>query len=529
VYSAPKTVQLAESSRVTTPDFPANPQRPSTWIAQRGEVLRELPGRCVFRARLGTPDGPRIVVKEYTPRKLRHWFRGYAETEAEHAIAVRARGIPVVEPLGYARLADGRQILVLREEEGARDLQSLYLSGELRGGARHQLARKTGELWARLQNAGIRHTDPHAGNILVLPDDELMLADAWDLHPGDYLRPQERAKALADFALFFLTHGNMVDLLLFWGAYGRTSELMPDDLEDLRQRVLDLIPNAFRRLSGMRARKVRRAGRNVQIDRWSGYVVRELPDGLLEEIAKTAACLTFGPNVLKKSPTAWTLTAERDGKKFVVKVYLPKKASRALRDLIQGTRADRAVNAAEAFFHRGLQTPPIYAVLRDREVIGRSVLVMEYVSDAAPLDDLVPDMTVARTRAVARDLGRTLRRMHDWGLRHRDLKRDNVLLERSVVSDGTAGLIFLDMDGVRQTRKGKLDWDRRARDLAVLDGSILERAVVPTGMRLRVLDAYLDGETPPGFEPGAFALEVMRRSQEAATRHREKQAEALAG
>jgi len=523
VYSHAKTVQLAESSRVTSPNFPANPQRPSTWIVQRGEVLRELPGRCVFRARLGTPDGPRVVVKEYTPRKLRHWLRGYAETEAEHALAVRARGLPVVEPLGYARLADGRQILVLREEEGARDLQSLFLSGDLRGGRRQQLARKTGELWARLQNAGIRHGDPHAGNILVLPDDELMLADAWDLHPGDYLRPQERAKALADFALFFLTHGSMVDLLLFWGAYGRTSELMPDDLEDLRHRVLDLIPDAFRRLSGMRARKVRRAGRNVQIDRWTGYVVRELPDGLLEEIAQMAACLRMGPNVLKKSPTAWTLTAERDGKKFVVKVYLPKKASRALRDLIQGTRADRAVGSAEAFFHRGLQTPPIYAVLRDREVIGRSVLVMEFVEDAAPLDEIVPDMSVARTRTVARDLGRTLRRMHDWGLRHRDLKRDNVLLERAVVDDGTAGFVFLDLDGVRQTRKGQLDWDRRARDLAVLDGSILDRNVVPTGLRLRVLDAYLDGETPPGFEPGAFALEVMRRSREASTRHREKQ------
>ena len=141
MYSHAKTVQLAESSRVIGPNFPANPQRPSTWISQRGEVLRELPGRCVFRARLGTPDGPRIVVKEYTPRKLRHWLRtalgGYAETEAEHALAVRARGLPVVEPLGYARLADGRQILVLREEEGARDLQSLFLSGDLRGGHRH--------------------------------------------------------------------------------------------------------------------------------------------------------------------------------------------------------------------------------------------------------------------------------------------------------------------------------------------------------------------------------------------------------
>ncbi|MHC4955780.1 MAG: lipopolysaccharide kinase InaA family protein [Planctomycetota bacterium] len=510
-------MQLAETSRVTSPEFPAHPERPSTWVFQRGEVLRELPGRCVYRARLGSSDGPRVVIKEFTPRRLRHWLRAYAETEADNAIAVRARGVPVVEPLAYARLADGRQILVLREEEGARDLQSLFLSGELRGGRRHLLARRVGELMARMQNAGIRHRDPHAGNILVLPDDTVLLADAWDLRPGDYLRPHERAKTLADFALFFLKHGSIVDLLLFWGEYGRTSELMPDDLEDLRQRILDLIPDAFRRLSGMRARKVRRAGRAVQVGRWNGVVMRELPDGLLEEIAERASHLQMGPHVLKKSPTAWTFVAERDEQKFVVKVYLPKKATRALRDLIQGTRADRAVEAAEAFFHRGLATAPIYAVLNDREVVGRSVLVMEFVEDAAPLDEVAPDLPVRRTRAIARDLGRTLRRMHDWGLRHRDLKRDNLLLRR----DGS-GFVFLDLDGVRQSRKGRVDWGRRARDLAVLDGSLLDRTAVPTGLRLRVLDAYLDGETPPGHAPGEFARIVLQHADEARARHRER-------
>jgi len=522
VYSASKTVQLAESSRVTCPEFPAHPQRPSTWIAARGEVLRELPGRCVFRARLGSPEGPRVVVKEYTPRRLRHWLRPYAEIEADNAIAVRARGIPVVEPLGYARFSDGRQILILREEEGARDLMALYESGEVRGARRHKLARAAGELLARMQNAGIRHRDPHAGNILVLPDDSLMLADAWDLRPGDYLRPAERAKTIADFALWFLKHGTTVDMLLFWGEYGRTSELMPEDLEDLRQRVLGLIPDAFRRLARMRARKVRRSGRPVEVGCWKGCLIREMPDGMLEEIAEQSAHLQMGPNVLKKSPTAWTFTVERDDVKVVVKVYLPKKASRVLRDFVQGSRADRAVQASEAFFHRGIPTVPLYAVLAHRDFVGRSVLVMEFVDDAASLDEVIPTLPARRSRYLARELGRTLRRMHDWGLRHRDLKSDNVLLKKDGGADGEFPFLFLDLDGVRETKKGQLDWERRARDLAILDGSLLDRTKVPTGLRLRALDAYLDGETPTGHKPGEFARKVMQLADEARTRRIEK-------
>jgi tRNA A-37 threonylcarbamoyl transferase component Bud32 len=524
VYSAAKTVQLAETSRVTCAHFPADPQRPATWVAARGEILRELPGRCVFRARLGGPDGPRVVVKEYTPRRLRHvlrgaWLPGYAETEADNAMAVRARGVPVVEPLAYARLADGRQILILKEEEGARDLMSLYESGELRGHARHEMAQKVGTLWAKLQNAGIRHRDPHAGNILVLGDGSVMLADAWDLRPGDYLRPQERAKALADFALWFLKHGTLVDLLLFWGAYGRTSELSPEDLEDLRQRVLALIPDAFRRLSRMRARKVRRMGRRVATGPWTGFAHEELSDEFMERIAAQAAQLEMGPHVLKKSPTAWTFAAEDDDRKYVVKVYLPKKASRALRDFVQGSRADRAVDAAEAFFHRGLATPAVRAVLGDKELAGRSVLVQDFVDDAASVDEVIPSLPPHRARELARELGRTVRRMHDWGLRNRDMKRDNVLVRR----DGS-GFVFLDLDGVRQTRKGPLDWDRRARDLAVLTGSMIDFNTVPTGLRLRALDAYLDGETPPGFEPGEFARRILELANEVRARHLEKQA-----
>ena len=118
----------------------------------------------------------------------------------------------------------------------------------------------------------------------------------------------------------------------------------------------------------------------------------------------------------------------------------------------------------------------------------------------------MPGLTARQSHETATRIGRTLRRMHDWGLRHRDLKHDNILL-----TDDGSEIRFLDLDGIRQT-PGQLDWQRRARDLGNLAGSILDRNRVPTGMRLRALDAYLAGDVPPGFAPGEFVQRVTEHA-----------------
>jgi len=502
-------VQLAEYTHVTSPEFRGDPQRPESWLAERGEVLRELPGRQVYRARIGDQC---VVIKEFAPHRLRRRLRSCAQAEAETALDVRRRGVPIVEPLACARLRDGRQVLVLREEAGARSLKDLVLEGSVRGRARHALAQAVGDLFARMQNAGIRHRDPHAGNVLVRPDGTVLLGDAWDLRPGDYLTAGQRADGLATFGLFFLTHASTVDILLFWGAYGRAACLPPDDLEDLRQRVLDRIPDAFRRLAGTRLRKVRRLGQPVVVGGFGGLLTGDIAPALLEEVVRRATRLEDGPDVIKRSPTAWTFRAGDD---YVAKVFLPKKATRPLRDFFRGTRAERALEAAQALAHRGLETPEVVAVLKEREGGSRSILVMRRVTDARPLDEALADKAPGEARRLAAGVGRRLRRMHDWGLRHRDLKKDNVLV------DEHGELRLLDLDGVRQT-KGPLDWHRRARDLANLDGSLLDRNRVPTGVRLFALDAYLGGEVPPGFPPGEFARLVARYARESRERRLER-------
>lgn len=499
-------MQLAGYARVTSSDFRGDPSRPESWLDRRGDILREMPGRRVFRADI---SGQPVVIKEFTPKGLRHWFRSYAATEAENALALRARGVAVVEPLAVARLRDGRQLVVLREEEGALSLHHLVLGGALRGRARHDLARRVGELFAHLQNAGVRNRDPHAGNVLVRPDGSVLFADALGLEPGDYLSPAERADALAAFALFFETHGNAVDRLLFWGAYGRAAACTPEELEDLRRRVIARIPAAFRRLVRTRSRRRRRLALRAVAGSFEGRAFGDIDQALLEDAARFAARLEEGPRVLKKSPTAWTFAVGED---FVAKAYLPKKATRPLKDLLCGTRAERSMVAEEALFHRGLRGAAVVAALRDRDMPGRSLLVMRREKEALPIEEALAGLPPAAARGTARQLGRTLRRMHDRGLRHRDLKKDNLL-----VAPGGGDFVFLDLDGVRETGRA-VDWELRARDLATLAGSLLDFRRVPTGLRLRALDAYLGDETPPGYGPGAFVRLVLRLASEARAR-----------
>jgi len=485
------------AARITAPDFRADPREPRSWIAAEREQLRSLPGRRVFRAEAG---GLGVVVKEYAPARLWDRWRGRAAREAERALAAARRGVPVVEPVATARLDDGREWLFLREVEGARTLKDLVLAGEPKGRRRHDLARRTGELWAALHDAGIRHADPHAGNVLVRPDGAPLFADAGALRPGHYLREAQRVEDLAAFALFFLTRASRADLLLFWSSYGRAASLTPEALERFRGLVERALPRAFRRLARRRARAELRRGLPFAAEGFAGRVLGEIRAGALGAVAAFAKTPRPGPSVLKASASGWTFRA---GEGHVAKLFLPKRAHRPWFDLVRGSRAVRAHRAAHALRLRGLATPGVVAVLEAGRPPRASLLVLERVAGGRPLEEAAARAAPAEARALAALLGRRLRRMHDWGLRHRDLKKDNLL-----VAAAGGELVFLDLDGVSERRGGGVPWALRARDLGNLAASLADRRAVPTTLRLRALDAYLGRGGVPGATHAAFTRRV---------------------
>ena len=99
--------------------------------------------------------------------------------------------------------------------------------------------------------------------------------------------------------------------------------------------------------------------------------------------------------------------------------------------------AEHELEAARRMREIGLNAPePVEAL----EIDGLGVLVLEYLPEFRPLDEL----DVERERELAPELFRTLHTMHEHGLAHGDLRAENVL-----ILDGD--LYLIDATNVRGT------------------------------------------------------------------------------
>ena len=144
------------------------------WIRDGLATLtKQGPQRTVYRVCL---PGGAIFAKRCRINGLRAWFRellrpAKARLEFENAVMLRDLGLPVVEPLAWAKIAcrgPGESIFVTRCQNGAGSLQG-YFDGDCpqMPKLRHETSRELGILMARLHDAGVAHPDPHPGNLLA--------------------------------------------------------------------------------------------------------------------------------------------------------------------------------------------------------------------------------------------------------------------------------------------------------------------------------------------------------------------------
>src|SRR5258708_547609 len=150
------------------------------WLESgQASIVKNGPHRTVYRVAL---SGLQFYLKHYRLPTLRAWLRQLvrppkARMEYERALAVAARGVPTVTPLGIgedrSRRGPGDSFLITRSLENTEPLDRFVLA-TLPGfdSARHsrvrqQLALELARLIAQMHNAGIIHRDLFAGNILV--------------------------------------------------------------------------------------------------------------------------------------------------------------------------------------------------------------------------------------------------------------------------------------------------------------------------------------------------------------------------
>jgi len=201
----------------------------STGAAQPAAVLRQVPGRRTLRVRHASHDW---VVKQLAPGMRRdRWHdrrfggrvRSAAEREYDSLCALRAAGLPVPRPIGWAAGGAAQQLLVMEWVEHRATLRRALESATAlqRAAFAHQLV----DYVARLHRGGWYHRDLYLQHWLVDPDERLVLIDLGRVRREPNPRRRWFEKDLAALSHSLPTCVPERERLRFFASYARELEL----------------------------------------------------------------------------------------------------------------------------------------------------------------------------------------------------------------------------------------------------------------------------------------------------------------
>jgi 3-deoxy-D-manno-octulosonic acid kinase len=165
---------------------------------------------------------------------------------------------------------------------------------------------------------------------------------------------------------------------------------------------------------------------------------------------------------------------------------------RAVEELRVTTRAERALAPVPHVLCLGawpVVGPLWSALIGTLEEEG----ARDLLAAAAEIGAAHPPREASRARcALAREVGRAIRRLHDAGVEHRDLQLRNVLL---ACRDGQQRVVVVDLDRARFHPGEALETPRRARNLGRLIRSGVKATYTGAELGRRELAALLAGYT----------------------------------
>ncbi len=499
----------------------------------QAQIVKHGPHRTVYRVQLPTL---RLYWKRCRLANFRAWLRELlrppkARLEFDHALALAARGIATIQPIAWGRPPGWwprESYLLTQACESAVPLAD-YLEQTLptlapaqQWAVRCRLARALGLYLARLHEAGVCHPDLHPGNLLVQVPDQ---ADLWprfwllDLHDvrlGPALRWPASRDNLIMFNRWFSLRASRTDRLRFWLSYRRnrwlgdsarlceTTPIVPEVLPGEREQARELERRTLasnqrlwqsrdRRCWGQNRHFYRLRGR-----RWVGHAVADLDRDWLAQLLADPDAPFRDPSRprLKDSPSSTvvelampTPTGERW---LIYKRFRLTSRWDAWKNLFRRSAALRSWFWGHALRDRGLPTPRPLLVLHRTNRLGlptEGYLLVEKVESAQDLQQWV--RALAQRPAEQRTLllreaidavAQLIRRLHQRGLSHRDLKAANLL-------HGTAGFCLIDLVGVRHP--WRMTDAIRMRDLMRLNASFALSSEIRRTDRLRFLRTYL--------------------------------------
>jgi tRNA A-37 threonylcarbamoyl transferase component Bud32 len=399
------------------------------------QAVKSNSGRKVWRVQAGAPA---LYVKRF-PREL---FRDRARKEAELLRALDRARIPCPRLVALARDDHGSYILT-EEIPDTRPLNEVLRDP---GADPRRLLRDFGRLARRLHDAGFEHQDFHAGNVLVRGD-ALYVIDVHRAAKRASLSRARRLDGVAFAAMSFVETRPRTDVLRFFRAYGlKGREDIAEAWERLRRRhheyFLGRQKRAFKDGSGFGVKDSLHYRKGIDLD----AILKQIQSAPRETVRKTK-----------------TESLARVGGTLFVKTTTP-------------VRARRIWENAHGLALRGIDTPRLFA-WDGRWVAGEWV-------DSVDLHEYIRDRYGALSRAERLAflfrLARIVRRFHDYGAVHRDLKAGNVLV-------GQGRILIIDLDTVRFVPE--VDESDRVFNLAQLNAAVTPPLTRTD--RLRVLDFYI--------------------------------------
>jgi tRNA A-37 threonylcarbamoyl transferase component Bud32 len=520
-----------------------NGLRLDDWL-RTGEarVVKHGPHRTVYRVDLASVS---FYLKHYRLPNARAWMRelvrpSKARMEHDRALAIASRGVPTITPVALGEApgwGPGESGLITLTLDGTTPL-NLFLETTLagfdrirQGRLRMAIARSLAGLIARMHDAGIRHADLHAGNILIRlsPEDQprLYLIDLHAVHVGAPLDWRVSRDNLVMLNRWFMMRCDRTDRLRFWQAYCRHRAtngivrvfhpvtpsprhpvIFSDWARDLESRTRESNLDFWCRRDA-RCLKRNRYYRRIRIGSIAGFAVTDLDRDTLQTFRSDPDAAFERPDasILKDGRSAtvaeFDLVEGDTARRVIIKRFRVTARSDPWKALLRRSSALRSWVNGQGMRERCLPTPRPLAVIHRRSagLAQEGYLLTEKIPDAvglatyaAHLDSLDDSERRVLLRRRIEQLAQLLAVMHDRGVCHRDLKAANVLVSSSPnqvpsLKEDFGPFCLIDLAGA--TLGHKVDEARRMRDLTRLHASFHRSPGLTRADKLRFLRNYL--------------------------------------
>lgn len=378
------------------------------YLLKRWETIEDLPGAEVLKSNLSrtviafpsTSSRPALIIKRYHVRGLKERLKyvlllSRAASEWTALKHLRTTEVAVPRPLAFGEKRSGRILfsagLIMERLPNARGVSQWLREKRVGDPVRLEVLRQVGYQVAKLHGAGCRHSDLHAGNILIreggLEDKpQVVLIDHHVCRIGAMPSERQKRNNLAKLFHSFLPiikHSEALELLR---AYKEACGA-PKWKASTLQRVLDDLVHRAHHLEAVRLRsRLKRCWKNSSqfartVSRgWRVYRRREVPiDSLhvfqegrinLESISEDQSGLDIG---------GATIELEKGAQPVVVKQYNYRGLWRRIWHQVYPSPLHKEWEVARELEVRGIPNPKALALMVQYHfgLPGRVILIVE--------------------------------------------------------------------------------------------------------------------------------------------------------